>query len=483
MFPPGSFDPTSLVLLFIGKDHPWLPLVILITVVIQKWGQIKEMYNQTILFGKTQYTLSGQIFTNIDDNYTYGHLNSSVWAIIKYISKITKENKELLSNAISFKLPPNEVFGNDELVVIPASKSKIKLTSDISCQIQIDVQNRESARAEKSCAIDVTTLSFKLSTTKQFSTITMFMNIVLQEYTTMVDNKNKLQLRICKPQFQKSCRDIDGEDMRYPNYMDFKTNKTFDNLFFDGKDELIKRLDSFVKRDKYSILGLPETLGLLFYGEPGTGKTSCIKAIAKYLDKHLIIVPMNQIKTKKRLEELFFSTKYGIPTDKRIYVFEEIDCNGWENIVKDRKLINNDTEQNHQETIVEQLTGVLTIGSNKDKKDKDGDNDDKLTLGAILEVIDGLIECPGRVIIMTTNHKEHLDSALLRPGRIDMEIQFKRLRHSHIAEIFKTWYGYNINYDDIRKIPDYKYTQAEISQLLFKYDNNSKGFIDEITKI
>jgi chaperone BCS1 len=477
MFPPGSFDPTSLVLLFIGKDHPWLPLVILITVVIQKWGQIKELYNQTILFGKTQYTLTGQIFTNIDDMYTYGHLNSSVWAIIKYINKVTKENKELLSNAISFKLPANEVFENDELVVIPASKSKIKLTPDIYCQIQINTQNRESTRPDKTCAIDVTTLSFTLSTSKQFNEITIFMNSILKEYTTMVDNKNKLQLRICKPQFQKGCRDIDGEDMRYPNYMDFKTNKTFDNLFFDGKDELIKRLDSFVKRDKYNVLGLPETLGLLFYGEPGTGKTSCIKAIAKYLDKHLIIVPMNQIKTKKRLEELFFSTKYGIPSDKRIYIFEEIDCNGWENIVKDRKLIT-DNDTSHQETIVEQLTGVLSIKNDKDKKDND--NDDKLTLGAILEVIDGLIECPGRVIIMTTNHKEHLDSALLRPGRIDMEINFKRLRHSHITEIFKKWYGYCISYEDIRKIPDYKYTQAEISQLLFKHKDNPKHFIREI---
>jgi SpoVK/Ycf46/Vps4 family AAA+-type ATPase len=189
---------------------------------------------------------------------------------------------------------------------------------------------------------------------------------------------------------------------------------------------------------------------------------------------------MNQIKTKKRLEELFFSTKYGIPSDKRIYIFEEIDCNGWENIVKDRKLIT-DNDTSHQENIVEQLTGVLSIKNDKDKKDND--NDDKLTLGAILEVIDGLIECPGRVIIMTTNHKEHLDSALLRPGRIDMEINFKRLRHSHITEIFKKWYGYCISYEDIRKIPDYKYTQAEISQLLFKYENNSKAFIDEIIKM
>jgi len=481
MLSPTSFDPTSLVLLFIGKDHSWLPLIILIIVVIQKWEQIKDIYYNTKLFGTRQYTLTGEIFTNIEFNITHGQLNSSIWAIIYYINKVTKENKELLSSAISFKLPVNEVFGKDEVVVIPASKSKINLTSDILCQIEITTKNRESSRGNNNCSIDIINLSFTLSTTKQFNTIIMFMDTIVQEYTKMVDFKNKAKLLIYKPKFRTTC--TDGEDM-YPSpfYVDFKTNKTFDNLFFDGKDELIKRLDSFVQRSKYDVLGLPETLGLLFYGEPGTGKTSCIKAIAKYLDKHLIIVPMNQIKTKKRLEELFFSASYRIPSDKRIYVFEEIDCNGWENVVKDRSFIKY-IEPEHKENIIEKIVDGVNQVTELDKDKKYKDNDDKLTLGAILEVIDGLIECPGRVIIMTTNHKEHLDSALLRPGRIDIQIQFKRLRHCHIVEIFKKWYGTTICYDNIRKIPDYKYTQAEISQLLFKYENDSNGFLTEIIKI
>lgn len=438
------------------------------------------MYYNTKLFGTRQYTLTGQIFTNIEANVTYGRLNSSIWAIIYYINKVTKDNKELISTAIDFKLPANEVFEKDEVVVIPASKSKFKLTPDILCQIEITTQNRESSRGGNNSQIDIITLSFTLSTTKQFNTILMFINTIVQEYTKMVDCKNKAKLLIYKPTF----RDIaGGEDMYCPiRTVDFKTNKTFDNLFFDGKDELIERLNSFVKRNKYDVLGLPETLGLLFYGEPGTGKTSCIKAIANYLDKHIIIVPMNQIKTKKRLEELFFSKSYYcIPSDKRIYVFEEIDCNGWENIVKDRAFIK-DIEPEHKENNIEKIGG----GSQDTELDKDTkykDNDDKLTLGAILEAIDGLIECPGRVIIMTTNHKEYLDSALLRPGRIDIQIHFKRLRHCHIVEIFKKWYGTTICYDDIRKIPDYKYTQAEISQLLFKYENDSNGFLSEIIKI
>jgi len=48
---------------------------------------------------------------------------------------------------------------------------------------------------------------------------------------------------------------------------------------------------------------------------------------------------------------------------------------------------------------------------------------DKKTLGKILGALDGIISNHGRVIILTTNHAEILDSALIRPGRIDVQIE------------------------------------------------------------
>lgn len=47
---------------------------------------------------------------------------------------------------------------------------------------------------------------------------------------------------------------------------------------------------------------------------------------------------------------------------------------------------------------------------------------DKLDLAGLLNVLDGVVDAPGRILVMTTNHPEKLDRALLRPGRVNMRI-------------------------------------------------------------
>merc|ERR1712146_291942 len=47
---------------------------------------------------------------------------------------------------------------------------------------------------------------------------------------------------------------------------------------------------------------------------------------------------------------------------------------------------------------------------------------DKLNLSGLLNVLDGVVDSPGRIVVMTTNHPEKLDAALIRPGRINKQI-------------------------------------------------------------
>lgn len=47
---------------------------------------------------------------------------------------------------------------------------------------------------------------------------------------------------------------------------------------------------------------------------------------------------------------------------------------------------------------------------------------DKLNLAGLLNVLDGVVDTPGRILVMTTNHPEKLDPALIRPGRINKRL-------------------------------------------------------------
>ena len=63
-------------------------------------------------------------------------------------------------------------------------------------------------------------------------------------------------------------------------------------------------------------------LGLMLHGEPGTGKTSVIKAICNYLKRDAVIVDMSKIKKASDFEDLFNTYVYV----NYVYIFEEFDC-------------------------------------------------------------------------------------------------------------------------------------------------------------
>jgi hypothetical protein len=126
----------------------------------------------------------------------------------------------------------------------------------------------------------------------------------------------------------------------------FESGKSFDNVFFPQKEDLMKRLD-FFKDSKvwYKNRGIPYTMGLMLYGVPGCGKTSTIKAIANYTQRHIVSVPLNRIKTCKELLSIFYEEQINhmnIPLSKRLYVLEDIDCSELKDIVRDRSSESND---------------------------------------------------------------------------------------------------------------------------------------------
>lgn len=130
----------------------------------------------------------------------------------------------------------------------------------------------------------------------------------------------------------------------------FQSNRNLSNVFFIGQETVKRRVNHFISnKGWYDKKGIPYTLGFLFYGVPGCGKTSSIKAIANETGRHIINIKLENIKTKTQLHNLFFNDQlhvmdeqdnynktetYKIPITKRLYVIEDIDC--MSDIVMDR---------------------------------------------------------------------------------------------------------------------------------------------------
>ena len=90
--------------------------------------------------------------------------------------------------------------------------------------------------------------------------------------------------------------------------------------------EIIKRIYSFVNnKNWYYEKGIPYTLGIGLHGPPGTGKTSFIKALAKTLDRHVVVIPFKLIKTKKQLDKFFLKIQFKLALPE---IFDRIpNCN------------------------------------------------------------------------------------------------------------------------------------------------------------
>lgn len=277
---------------------------------------------------------------------------------------------------------------------------------------------------------------------------------------------------------------------------EFSTNRTFANVFFEEKDLLKNRLDIFLNdKDRYDRLGIPYTLGLMFYGIPGCGKTSTIKAIANYTKRHVLEINLSRIKTCGELKKVFLkdliSNNY-VPSNKKIIILEDIDC--MTDIIEDRGLNNyemvNIFENNFVNKIVTKNSVIDDITNNDSTNNSDPNklkenlkiyekmsnvifghkDDDKLTLSFILNLIDGVLEQPGRILIITTNFPDKLDKALIRPGRIDMKIEFKKCSDKVVREIVNFYYQTTISFN--ASLPHYKITPAELYALCF---NNNLG--------
>lgn len=208
-----------------------------------------------------------------------------------------------------------------------------------------------------------------------------------------------------------------------------------------SKQKLLAHLENY-QNNKLMLeeLGIQNQLGIILYGEPGTGKSSTILAVASELQKDIYYLDFQTIKTNK---DLTIAVDYVTKLKNSIIVCEDIDC-ACPIVLK--RTYNNDQE----------LNNGLNVSNLIDEEKNE------LTLEYFLNILQGTLTVDDFICIVTTNHLEKLDPAFIREGRFNVQIEMKKCDHFQIKKIFRDFIGRDISQEILEQIEEYKFAPVSI---------------------
>lgn len=259
---------------------------------------------------------------------------------------------------------------------------------------------------------------------------------------------------------------LTNSDGDYLQYLGKRQKRDMDSIYLPKKQkaDIIADIDKFLApatRERYMKLGINHKRVYLLEGIPGSGKTSLITALASKFNFNIAIISfvpkmtdVDLLRLLRSLNDTYDenSTSENKSSKKQtMMVFEDIDC-----IFKERK--------SHDES------------------------KNSITFSGLLNALDGITSNENLICIITTNFKNHLDSALLRPGRIDYIMHFNYSTKEQIQDIFRDF----TSCDDVDKIQTFynacttihiKISTALLQQYLMQYIDLPDEAISNIEKM
>jgi chaperone BCS1 len=182
------------------------------------------------------------------------------------------------------------------------------------------------------------------------------------------------------------------------------------------KEHLLDDVAHFRRsKRRYEQLGVPYHRGYLFYGPPGTGKTSLVSALAANCSLSIYVINLAEFSDRSLMRAV-----NQVPANS-VLLFEDIDCMRGSQSREEPELRSGRNENSTMVTKENASTNVVT-------------------LSGLLNVLDGFHAPSGVLFVMTTNHLEKLDPALLRPGRIDYRLFLGKASDRQKVELYRRFF-------------------------------------------
>lgn len=198
------------------------------------------------------------------------------------------------------------------------------------------------------------------------------------------------------------CRGISWEKFGEP-----RRKRPIESVILDEgvKERIVADVKDFLASGKwYYDRGIPYRRGYLLHGPPGSGKSSFIQALAGDLDYNIAILNLSE---------------RGLTDDRLNHVLSTIP----------------------KRTLVLLEDADAAFANRRVQTDVDGYRGANVTFSGLLNALDGVASAEERVLFLTTNHVEKLDSALVRPGRVDMTVRIGEATRWQAGMLWDRFYG------------------------------------------
>lgn len=189
-----------------------------------------------------------------------------------------------------------------------------------------------------------------------------------------------------------------GMDGSYWDEISSQPKRPLGSVILPGKvmEDLVSDMRWFTGASNWYLeRGVPYRRGYLLYGPPGCGKTSAVSVLATELEMSICVVGLNSLDGEDQLRAALSRTPAG-----SILLIEDVDA-----------------------AFSEPREGVKRV-----------------SFSGLLNIIDGAGTEHGQIIIMTTNHPDKLDPALVRPGRVDIKQEFPLATEEVSAKMFQKFF-------------------------------------------